>query len=120
MAMRRRAWIIAVCVLGVAPRAAEAGAKPVGWIAYADCAAAYRANARLTDPERPASMTSQIFDVASDYAGAALEARTKMGAAKSQARRMVEARISRQTLLLGHKSRQAVEHIIDACPQLGG
>ena len=55
---------------------------PIDWIAHADCAAAYQANAVLTD--RPASMTAQISDVASDDVAAAVKERAKMGGQMSR------------------------------------
>jgi hypothetical protein len=43
-----------------------AAAKAPGWSVYADCAAAYLANARVADPDRPAAMIAQVSDVAND------------------------------------------------------
>jgi hypothetical protein len=90
--------------------------KAPAWTVYADCAAAYQANARIADPDRPASMTAQVSDVANDYAAAA---RTRYRPAR-EARRAVQARIERQTKLFAGQPRETVEHIIDACPQVGG
>ncbi len=118
--MRRLGWIIAACVATMASTAVGAGAKPIDWIAYADCAAAYQANARLTDSDRPASMTTQISDVASDYVAAAVKERARMGGQKSAVRSAVEAHVTRQAKLFGRQTRETVEHTIDACPQLDG
>ncbi len=98
------------------PQAGVTAAKEPAWTVYADCAAAYQANARIADPDRPASMTAQVSDVANDYAAAA---RARYRPAKA-ARARVQTRIERQTRLLAGQPREAVEHIIDACPQVGG
>lgn len=93
-----------------------AAAKAPLWTVYADCAAAYLANARVADPDRPATMVDQVSDVAKDYAAAA---RARFQPAES-ARAAVRARIERQTRLFASQPREAVEHIIDTCPQVGG
>jgi hypothetical protein len=98
---------------GLSPAAA---AKAPGWTVYADCAAAYLANARVADPDRPAAMTAQISDVAKDYEAAA---QARYRPAKG-ARRAVRARIERQARVFAGRPREAVEKIIDACPQVGG
>ena len=113
--MARRALILAALI---AAAGSAAGAPAPGWTVYADCAAAYQVNARLTDPDRPAAMTDQISEVAGDYAAAA-RARYPHSAkaAKAAAGHAVAARIERQAARLAGKPREAVEKIIDACPQ---
>lgn len=91
-------------------------AKAPAWTVYADCAAAYQANARIADPDRPAAMTAQISDVAKDYEAAA---RAAYRPAKD-AGRVVRARIERQATVYSAQPREVVEKIIDACPQVGG
>jgi hypothetical protein len=54
--------------------------------------------------------------VANDYEAVA---RARYRPAKD-ARRAVHARIERQTMLFAGQPREAVEHVIDACPQVGG
>ncbi|HEX3366676.1 hypothetical protein [Phenylobacterium sp.] len=110
---------VAVAIAAIAgPPQALARPAP-GWTVYADCAAAYLANARLADPDRPALMTAQVSDVADDYAAAAAKLRVRRGGSAAASRRAVEARIAQKTRLFAGQSREAVEHIIDACPQLG-
>lgn len=109
-------------VLGLAAFAfgGPAGAltPPPRWPVFADCAAAYLANARIADPDRPASMTSQVSDVADDYAKAARNRyRRQFRSSAAAARRAVQARIDRQAQRFAGQSREAVEHVIDACPQ---
>jgi hypothetical protein len=99
---------------GLGPAAA---AKAPGWTVYADCAAAYLANARVPDPDRPAAMVAQVSDVANDYAAAA---RVHYRRAKRGASAVVQARIDRQTRIYSGQPREAVERVIDACPQVGG
>lgn len=95
-----------------------AAATPARWTTLADCAAAYQANARLADPDRPASMTAQISDVASDYAKAAAHAyRQQAGGTASQSKHAVDARIASKTSTFGARPREEVERFIDACPQ---
>jgi len=113
---RRLAGIAAGCL---AAAASAAAAGPADWRAYADCAAAYRANAQLSDPDRPASMTAQISEVAADYAREAAR-RLAHPASKAAARRAAEARIAGQAKRLAGQSRAAVEKLIDACPQIDG
>lgn len=115
----RSAILAAVAALAAAAPAAAAPSP--GWTVYADCAAAYRVNARLADPDRPAAMTAQVSEVAADYAAAA-EARyaKRFRAARPAAARAVAARIERRAAGLAGQPREAVERIIDACPQLEG
>jgi hypothetical protein len=95
---------------------ASAAARAPGWTVYADCAAAYLANARIADPDRPAAMTAQVSDVSRDYQAAAVARyRSAKGAAAA-----VRARIERQAKVFAARPRDAVEKVIDACPQVGG
>jgi hypothetical protein len=98
------------------PGAGLTVAKAPARTVYADCAAAYLANARIADPDRPASMIAQVSDVANDYEAAA---RARYRPAKG-ARHAVHARIERQTKVFAGRPREAVERVIDACPQVGG
>ena len=110
-----RAWIWGL-VLAVVPFAQARSAPPARWQALADCAAAYRANAQIKDPDRAASMTAQISETAGDYAKAALKAYPK--SARRAADMAVQSRIVRQTAKFARQPRTQVEHVIDACPQL--
>ena len=104
----------AILLLAASLAAGGAAAAP-RWTVLADCAAAYRANARLADPDRPAAMTAQISEVAEDYAAAARKAH-----AGKDAKRDVAARIEAQAHRDAALPREAVERIIDACPQVEG
>jgi hypothetical protein len=117
----QRSLLIGAGLLVLMCPAAAAPAPPPAWSVYADCSAAYLANARLADPDRSASMTAQISEVAKDYAAAA---RSRYAEAwkviPATARRAVEVHIARRAKAFGKQPREAVEHIIDACPQVGG
>ncbi|HEY2358722.1 MAG TPA: hypothetical protein VGH86_14815 [Phenylobacterium sp.] len=102
------------------PRGPAAAEQP-RWMVLADCAAAYRANAQISDPGRPASMTTMVSEVADDYAKAAALAyrkRTKAPAAREGD--VVQARIGQRTSEFRRQPRTDVEHFIDACPQVDG
>jgi hypothetical protein len=100
--------------------AAHAAGKPA-WTAYADCAGAYQANAHVADAERPASMVSQMSDVAADYAKAARATyRKAMKAGAAAAEKAVAARIAATAQRLSGQPREAAEKLIDACPQTDG
>jgi hypothetical protein len=113
----KRIAIAVVAVLAVSgPGLARGSGKAPGWTVYADCAAAYLANARIADPDRPAAMTAQVSDVSRDYEAAAV-ARYRPAKGSGTA---VRARIERQAKALAARPREAVEKVIDACPQVGG
>lgn len=112
---------IAIAALGglMAAGAAEAQTKPPGWQAFADCAAAYQANAAIADPQRPAGMSSQISEVAADYQRAAVKlVQAERRRPTGQAARIVAARMGQQRRALAGQPRAAVERVIDACPQV--
>jgi hypothetical protein len=99
-------------------RAAPKPAPLPPWTAYADCAGAYVANSRVKDADRPASMVSQMGDVAEDYAKAARAAyRRTAHAGEAQAKTAVAARIQAAAARLSAQPREAAEKLIDACPQ---
>jgi hypothetical protein len=115
LSMRAR-LALSVVLLAIAGGARAAGAAP--WTAYADCAGAYQANAHVADAERPASMVSQMSDVAEDYAKAARAAyrkTAKSGAAAAE--KAVAARIAATAQRLAKQPREAAEKLIDTCPQ---
>ena len=119
--MRQRLWIGLACLAAWAAGPASGQERPHGWAVYADCAAAYRANAALPDPDRPAAMAAQISDVAMDYAKAAAERwRIQTGGSAKAARQAVALRVERQAKVFAARPREAVERLIDACPQLDG
>jgi hypothetical protein len=107
----------AAAALAVLFIAAAAPPKP-GWRAFADCAAAYGANAGMGDPDRSPSMTAQISEVAGDYrkaAAARLRQTQKVSAATAE--RRVGARIGERSAVFAAQPRAAVEKVIEACPQ---
>jgi len=117
-----RSFAAALGAAAMAGAALAAGPAPApGWRVYADCAAAYLANARLADPDRPASMTAQVSEVADDYAAAAAARYRKAHAVPAEAaQRAVRARIDRLAAAYRGQAREAVERVIDACPQTDG
>jgi hypothetical protein len=93
--------------------ATPGGRKP-DWTAFADCAGAYRANAAIADPSRPASMTAMVSEVADDYEKAA---RARHGGDPETAARDVSARSAAKTRTFAGRPREAAEQFIEACPQ---
>jgi len=119
--MRRELWIICMGLAAAAPVSASGRAATAAWPVYADCAAAYQVNAAIADPGRSASMTAQVSDVALDYSAAAAKQRQRRsGGSLAAARRIVSARVATRSKALGSMPREAVERIIDACPQVDG
>lgn len=112
--MRRRlaaVFVAAIPSLGVA-------APQPGWTVMADCAAAYRANARIDDKTRPPSMRAMISGQAEDYVRAAVQTyrkRTKVSQGKAE--QSVEAYVARATAKLSRQPRAEDEQKIEACPQ---
>jgi hypothetical protein len=92
-------------------------AKP-DWKAYAACAAAYRVNAAIADPDRSTSMKAQISDTANDYEAAAVSRRKLQIKSDSEAAKTAVADYERRRMATfrGQK-REQVEKFIDACPQ---
>lgn len=114
----RLAVLIAVIAFAASGPAA---ARAPDWRVYADCAAAYLANARLADPGRPAAMTAQVSDVAEDYAKAARERyHRQREVSRKAAARQTDAQIEARARAMAKRPREAVERIIDACPQPPG
>jgi len=110
-----------IAILALLATPAVATAAPADWKALADCAAAYRANAGIKDPSRAPSMREQISDEADSYLKAALSpyrAATKEPEVK--ARGALKAYVARRTPDFARQKRDAIDHFIDACPQVGG
>lgn len=113
--------VVALALVGAPTLGFAAGVRQPGWEALADCAAAYRANAQIPDPNRAPSMRASISDEANEYATAAVErlrGQTKVSADK--AGRSVQARVTKRAADFGRQPRSDVEHFIEACPQVGG
>jgi len=88
------------------------------WRALAACAGAYRANAAIADPDRPAAMSAQVSEVGDDYAKAAVKAYRASGkVSPAAARRAVEAYAARRRGAFARQSREAIDKFIEACPQ---
>ena len=107
-------WLVAGAHTGCA-------ADEVSWRAYADCAAAYRANwkDRLSDPTRTAEMRDSILAQSKDYeTAAARRYRMQTGAesdkAKAAVHDYVEANLPRFVSL---DKRDALNSFLDKCPQ---
>jgi hypothetical protein len=112
-----RPAILGVLIAGALCGPAHAAAP--GWKIFADCSAAYLANARIADPSRPAAMKAQVSDVADDYAKAARARYRRQTAGSSRAAaRAVDARIAVRLEAFAAERREVVEHVIDGCPQL--
>ena len=105
--------------LGVVAAGLAAAAPSRDWRTLAACAAAYRVNAKVADPGRPASMSGQVSQVADDYEKAAAAAyRQAYGVREATARGAVAAYAARRGSTLGKQPRRRVERFIEACPQL--
>jgi hypothetical protein len=114
--MRLAPFLLAMAL----PALVQAAPQPA-WTVFADCAGAYVANARVADPDRPATMVGQMSDVAEDYAKAArARYRQALKAGDATARKAVAARIEATATRLSAQPREAAEKVIDACPQTGG
>lgn len=117
LSMRQLSVFAGLLALGLPP--STAAAAPARWTTLADCAAAYQANARLSDPNRPAAMTAQISDLAGDYARAAADAyRQQAARTEPRSTRAVAERIANKASTFGVRPREEVERFIDACPQI--
>jgi hypothetical protein len=111
----------AALLIGLAGLAANgpAAAKTPDWRVYADCSAAYLTNARVTDPDRPPSMTTQVTELSNDYADASRGRYRQQARATPRAALVaVRARVQSQARRYAGQPREAVERVIDACPQL--
>lgn len=110
---------IAVFMLLGVPSAASAA--PADWQALADCAAAYRANSQIRDPDRAPSMKAMISEEADDYVKAALPAyRAATRATDAKAQMALKAYVAKRARDFARQNRDAIDRFIDACPQPGG
>lgn len=111
----KTAVLILILIALASPAAAKLSPR---WKAYATCAAAYRVNAAIADPGRSASMKSQISETAAEYEVAAVERyRLEMAADEPTAKAKVAAYVRARAPGLRKQTREAVEHVIDTCPQ---
>ena len=96
---------------------AACSAEPPAWIAYADCAAAYRANwqNRLDDPNRAPAMRDMIEAQAIDYENTA----AGFHPAGEAGRREIAAHVTDNLVRVMEMDRAGtLEAFIEACPQL--
>jgi len=114
--------VVMTFALALLPVVGHAKAQPaVGWKDLADCAAAYRANSEIPDPDRAPSMKAMIADQSTDYVAAATQSyRRHAKASEAKAGRSVSEYVARRTQAFSGQPREAIEHLIDACPQVGG
>jgi hypothetical protein len=113
-------WMLVPLATAAPALGASVAPRPT-WTVYADCAGAYVANARVADPDRPATMVGQMSDVAEDYAKfARARYRSQRKASAEAASRAVAARIEATAASLSAQPRNAAEKVIDACPQTDG
>jgi hypothetical protein len=99
--------------------ASTSSAQPA-WQGYIDCAAAYRANSQITDPNRPATMVRDMADVAADYAKAAEAAYARETSVSADAaHNVVEVQVADRTATFASRTRPQIEHFIEGCPQPG-
>jgi hypothetical protein len=111
--------ILALLALAALPACSTTPAQPA-WQGYIDCAAAYRANAQIADPNRPATMVRDMADVAADYARAAEAGYAKAsGLSAEAARSTVEIQVADRTATFASRERAQIEHFIEGCPQPG-
>jgi hypothetical protein len=98
---------------------ARAAEPTPAWTKFADCAAAYAANAGIKDVSRSGTMTSQVGDVAKDYADAAAKRnRQQTKASEDKAKSAVDARMKLTLAKFSKQKREVVEKYIEACPQV--
>jgi hypothetical protein len=111
--------ILALTAAGAAS-AAEPKA-PTDWTSLAQCAGAYQANAQIQDPDRAPSMRAMISDQAGLCVKAAV-ARHRLAVKSSpdQARQAVDAVVLASARRFGGMSRDALDTVIDTCPQPEG
>ena len=96
-----------------------ASLREPSWKVYADCSAAYEANARLADPGRTADMRASIGDVAIDYQVAAVPLyRHQVGGDAEYAVNGTVAYIKSRTPAFAAKSRKDLDSYIEHCPQV--
>ena len=115
--MKRLLPLVAVALL---PGCASTSSAQPTWQGYMDCAAAYRANAQIADPNRPATMVRDMAEVGDNYAKAAMSAYIReTGAAADAAQAMVEGEVAKRTVTFATRPRAQIEHFIEGCPQPG-
>jgi len=119
IAFRMRPRLVLAATFALAAAGPVFAAATPDWRTLAACAAAYRANAKVADPDRPASMTAQVSEVADDYEKAAAEAyRRAAGVRPAEARGKAAAYAARRAITFARQPRRRVEAFIDACPQV--
>jgi hypothetical protein len=112
--------LLPLLALAALPGCATPSSAQASWQGYIDCAAAYRANSQIADPNRPATMVRDMAEIGDDYAKAAMSAYIrKTGAAADAAQTMVQAEVVKRTATFASRPRAQIEHFIEGCPQPG-
>jgi hypothetical protein len=115
--MRRSLALLALAAL---PGCSTTGSPQPAWQGYIDCAAAYRANSQIADPNRPPTMVRDMADVAADYAKAAEAAYARQSNVSADAaHNVVETQVADRTATFASRPRAQIEHFIEGCPQPG-
>ena len=112
--------LLPLLALAALPGCASTSSVQPSWQGYIDCAAAYRANSQIADPNRPATMVRDMAEIGDDYAKAAISAYVrKTGAAADAAQAMVDSEVAKRTPTFASRPRPQIEHFIEGCPQPG-
>ncbi len=113
--------VVVLALIGAPTFSFAAGDHQPGWEPLADCAAAYRANSQIPDPNRAPSMKASVADEADEYAAAAVRRlRQQTKVSEGKAGRSVHAYVAKRVPEFARQPRSDVEHFIEACPQVGG
>lgn len=108
-----------LALIGALALGACASLREPSWKVYADCSAAYEANARIADPERSTEMRDSIGDTAIDYQVAAVPLyRHQVGGDSEYAVNGTVAYIKSRTPAFAAKSRKDLDAYIERCPQV--
>lgn len=98
--------------------AACAGGPKADWRGFADCAAAYKANAAFAEPDRAASMTAMVSEVADAYEASAVDKiRSLSDMSQEAALSTVRSQVNLKLQEFSGRSREQVERFIESCPQ---
>ena len=100
------------------PSVSLAAPPQPGWQVLADCAAGYRADARIKAPDRTATMSATISDRSADYVLAASDRyRRQAKVSEHQAEAYVQSYVDRKSVDFDRISRAALDRFVGACPK---
>ena len=112
---------IPLLILALSAAGSASAAEPktsADWTSLAQCAGAYRANAQIKDPNRAPSMRVMISDQADMYVSAAVKRHRQVTkSSTAQAKQAVDAVLLASARRFGGMSRDALDKVIDGCPQ---